>query len=131
MKKTIIIITILLVLVSSALFLGCANQVLYGSWKLSETIDANTMQAQDASESMFSNVLIFKINRDKTVTFLDKEFGTFTKSGNEFTFAYTATEGEQAQIETGAWELNGVNLRIWIDSAPMIYDFVRVEMNGQ
>jgi len=115
---------------SCVLFTGCANQVLYGTWKLTDTIDAETLQPLDQSANMFANMMVFTINKDKTVTFLDKEFGVFTKSRNEFTFTYTTKEGEEEKIQTGAWELNGSELNIWVDDTPLIYRFSRVEKNA-
>ena len=131
MKKAIttsfLITSILLVMI----FSGCASQVLYGSWQLSETIDANTLEVQNNANDMFSSMLVFTINRDKTVTFLDQEFGTFQKSRNEFTFTYTVEQGEEAKVQTGAWELSGMDLHIWLDEQPVIFHFVRVMKNDE
>jgi hypothetical protein len=131
MKKTIVFITLIVILLSTFLFTGCANQVLYGTWQLTETIDANTLRSESTTNSIFANIMVFKINRDKTVTFLDSEFGTFTKSRNEFTFTYMVEEGAEAKVETGAWELDGGTLRIWLDAEPVIYQFIRVEENAK
>jgi hypothetical protein len=116
-------------IVTSVLFTGCANQVLYGTWQLAEVIDAETMQPEDQSGDMFFNLMAFTINRDKTVTFLDSEFGTFTKSRNEFVFTYATIGEEEKTTQSGAWELIGGDLYIYVDDAPLIYHFVRVEMN--
>ena len=129
MKKSIVFIILFALILSSFLFTGCANKVLYGTWKLQETINANTMQQEASSAGMFANMMYFTINRDGTVTFLNQEFGTFTKSRNEFTFTYNQLEDEEPEVETGAWELDGGNLRIWLDDTPVIYNFVRVESN--
>jgi hypothetical protein len=105
-------------------FSGCANKVLYGTWQLKETINSETGESQ---EPMFGNMMVFTINKDGTVTFIDDVFGTYEKDRNEFTFTYTADEGEEAQTVSGAWELLGTDLYIYDDSQPYTYHLVAVK----
>ena len=109
------------------MFTGCANQILYGTWQLQETVDAET---GDSEEPMFANMMVFTINRDGTVTFLDEVFGTYEKDGNEFTFTYAVDEGEEPKYESGAWELLGTDLYIYDDNKPLIYHFAAVTKNA-
>ena len=124
MRKFKILAVISVLVLGTLLFTGCANKILYGSWQLKETINAETDESEDPG--MFANMMVFTINRDGTVDFLDKTFGTYEKNGSEFTFEYAVDEGEEAKSESGAWELIGTDLYIHDDSKPLIYHFVAV-----
>jgi hypothetical protein len=124
MRKIKILALISVLILGVLLFTGCANKILYGSWQLKETINAETGEAEEPA--MFANMMVFKINRDGTVEFLDKTFGTYEKKGSEFTFDYVVDEGEEAKSESGAWELIGTDLYIYDESKPLIYHLVAV-----
>jgi hypothetical protein len=126
MRKFIITAVVIVILIS-VLFAGCANQILYGTWKMTETINAKTFES---SEPMFANMMVFRIYKNGTVEFLDEEFGTFTKSRNQFTFIETSDEDdddEELLKVSGAWELDGGDLYIYPDETPVIYHLVRLQ----
>ncbi len=127
MKKYVIIFIVIIALFSTVFFTGCANRVLYGTWQLKETINAETFES---TTPMFANIMVFTVNRNGTVTFIDKEFGTFTKSRNEFRFIETSDEEEYMDI-TGAWELNGGDLYIWPDDIPVFYHLVAIQKKAE
>lgn len=124
MKKIKLLILASILILSFILFTGCANNILYGTWQMTETINADTGEAQDPG--MFANMMVFTINKDGTVIFLDKVFGTYEKDGGEFTFTYTVDEGEEPKYESGGWEIIGTDLYIHDDKTPLIYHFVSV-----
>lgn len=123
MKKKFLTLIIIMTLLGSIFFTSCSNQMLYGSWQLIETINAETGQGE---APMFANMMVFTINKDKTVTFLDKEYGKFTKSRNEFHFEQTSDIGEKMDV-SGAWEIIGSELFIYPDDLAVQYHFVKVQ----
>lgn len=126
MKKLKMLALISVLAVGIVLFSGCANKVLYGTWQMTETINADT---NESSEPMFVNMMVFTINKDGTVLFVDKVFGTYEKKGSEFLFTYAVDEGEEPKYESGAWELIGTDLYIYDETKPYIYHFVAVTKN--
>lgn len=123
MRKIKLLVLISVLIASVALFSGCANKILYGTWQMTETISAET---GESTEPMFKNMMVFTVNRDGTVMLMDSLFGTFEKDKNEYEFTYDVDEGEEAQTETGAWELIGTDLYLYDDNQPYIYHLVAV-----
>lgn len=118
--------TILVVLMVSMIFTGCANQVLYGKWRLYKVGDPETMQGQDP---MFP--VSITLNKDGTVDMLDSPFGEFTKNRQEFEFKQTSDSDEEDKMEmTGGWEMKktqtGVELYIYPDDQQVYYVFQRL-----
>ncbi len=130
MKKTTMFAIIIVAIINLLIFSGCASKVLYGSWQFTETIDAQTGESQ---EPVFSNVItmVFTINNDGTVYFMDNLFGTYEKKGKEFTFTYKSKEGDEPNHVSGAWELIGTDLYIYDDNKPLIYHLVTVQKNDE
>ena len=123
MKRYKLLALVLAFAAAAFIFSGCANKVLYGTWQVTETINAETGESQ---EPMFANMMVFTINRDGTVMFADNVFGTYEKDRNEFTFTYAADEGEEETTVSGAWELLGTDLYIYDEDQPYIYHLVAV-----
>ena len=123
MRKIKLLVLVSVLIVSAALFSGCANKILYGTWQMTETIDAETGESE---EPMFMNMMVFTVNRDGTVMLMDSLFGTFEKDGNEYEFTYDLDDDEDPKYESGAWELIGTDLYLYDENKPLIYHFVAV-----
>jgi hypothetical protein len=135
MKKSRILVIILALLLSLVLFSGCKKNLLYNTWQLQEIVDAETKEGE---EPMFANMMVFTINKDGTVYFMDSLFGTYEMDRNEFTFTYEQDEDDSEENSeedsentpeqvTGAWEIIGSELYIYPDSDPVYYYFAAVE----
>lgn len=127
MKKSRILVLIIALLLSLVLFSGCAKNLLYNTWQLQEIVDAETKEGE---EPMFANMMVFTINKDGTVYFMDSLFGTYEMDRNEFTFTYTQDEDDEESTPeqvVGAWEIIGSELFIYPDSDPVYYYFAAVE----
>ncbi len=126
MKKTKILLVVTALLLSSFIFSGCTQNILYNTWQLQETIDAET---KESSQPMFANIMVFEIKKDGTVVFMDKVFGTYEKSRNEFTFTYAEDEEnpeDTPEQVSGGWEIIKNDLYIYPDTDPVIYKFAAV-----
>ncbi len=128
MKKFKILLIVASLLVSAFAFTGCSEKnVLYHSWQMQATIDAET---KEETEPMFANMMVFTINKDGTVDFLDDVFGTYEKDRNEFVFTYVEDEDDPESTPepiSGGWEIIGNELYIYPDTDPVIYKFAAVE----
>lgn len=127
MKRNFILLILMIAIMSLMLFSGCASKVLYGSWQVKETINLETGEGQ---APMFANIMVFTINKDGTVYFADKEFGTYTKDRNEFYFVETSDKEEKMEV-SGAFELDGGDLYIYPDDAAVKYHLVAVEQKDE
>ena len=130
MRKIKVLVLVFALIASVSLFSGCANKILYGTWQLQETIDAETNESE---APMFANMMVFTINKDGTVVFLDKVFGTYEMDRNEFVFTYTLDEEseEEPEVVSGAWELIGTDLYIYPDDTPAIYHLAAVSTSNE
>lgn len=124
-RYTGIFATIVVVLMVGMIFTGCANEVLYGKWRVAQVGDPETMQGQ---EPMFP--ITIAINKDGTIDMLDSPFGEFTKDRQQFEFKQTSDVGDDKMEITGAWELKktntGIELYIFPDEQKVYYVLQRL-----
>jgi len=112
MKRAAAIILLAIVL-SVALFSGCAAQRLYGYWMLSYIGDE-----YGGERSEYPLPLYFEIKSDGTVNMAGDVFGHFKRKGSTFTFKYASDD--VTTVESGAYELNSDGeLVIYMDDRPM------------
>lgn len=122
MKRKLILYIFAIAITSMLIFSGCGKNALYGSWQMKEIIDLKT---GEANAPMFANIMVFKINKDGTVDFADKEFGTYTMDRNEFHFVEISDKEEKMDM-TGAFRLDGADLYISPDDLEVEYHLVAV-----
>lgn len=123
MKRRILALAVLIMVAASAfLLIGCANKMLYGSWKLVQSADADTGEFKDYD---FMFPIVLEIKSDGTVWMLGSLFGTYEKEGREYKFWYD-NDGEKGELLTGGWEMIGAELFIYPDDIPVIYKFSRL-----
>ncbi|MCK5129032.1 MAG: hypothetical protein KAQ68_04205 [Clostridiales bacterium] len=122
MRKTTTFLVIIMILLGIIVFSGCTNQVLYGSWQLQETTN---LESGMSDTPMFQNIMVFTINKDGTVFFVNKKFGEYTKSRNDFHFVQTSDSETMLDMH-GAWEIIGGDLYIRPNDTPVEYHFAKV-----
>lgn len=128
MKKKLGIIAIIIVLVVvSMMFTGCADQIKYGTWKVTQTGNPETGVFED---SFFP--ITVRLEKDGTVYLYDSEFGKVKESRQNYHFEQTSDLGDEKLIQDGAWEIDTENedgsivMYIYPDDQKVVYKLVRI-----